>query len=332
MHTQNTNYNPFVSLIIPTKNEEKYIGKLLESIINQSYPKDKFEILIFDGLSEDKTIEIVKKYKDKLNLRIFKNPKIKQVYAFNMGLEKAKGDYFIILGAHSYIEKSFIRKNIRTFLEMKEKEPRLAGVGGYHVNVYENYFGKVVALLLGSFFAGGSSYRYSKKSHFTNTVVFGLYDKKIVKDIGKFNEDFIIGQDFELNRRLNKKEYKLYFNPMIKSYYFVRSSFKKFLIQTFNYGVVKGLMVKNNYFDPRWSIPFIFLIYEILLFSKIFTSTFLFFPFVLYWVLAIGVSLRLLIKTKDTCCLFLPIMYFIFYNIVGIGFLSGLLFGKKMFR
>jgi glycosyltransferase involved in cell wall biosynthesis len=120
---------PFVSIIIPTKNEEKYISRLLDTLIKQNYPKEKFEVLIFDGLSEDKTISIVNNYKNKLNIRIFTNKKIKQVFAWNDGIKNAKGEFIIILGAHSIVKKDFITKNVETFLRIKKIEPRLAGVG-----------------------------------------------------------------------------------------------------------------------------------------------------------------------------------------------------------
>ncbi|PIP12385.1 MAG: glycosyl transferase, partial [bacterium (Candidatus Stahlbacteria) CG23_combo_of_CG06-09_8_20_14_all_40_9] len=51
-----------ISIVIPCRNEEKFIGKCLDSIIEQDYPKDKLEILVVDGMSEDRTREIMKEY------------------------------------------------------------------------------------------------------------------------------------------------------------------------------------------------------------------------------------------------------------------------------
>ena len=52
---------PFVSIIIPCRNEEKYIGKSLESIVQSDYPKNRLEILVIDGMSDDKSIDIYEK-------------------------------------------------------------------------------------------------------------------------------------------------------------------------------------------------------------------------------------------------------------------------------
>ena len=53
---------PFISIIIPCRNEGKFIGKALDSIIANDYPKDRLEILLVDGMSEDGTREIVERY------------------------------------------------------------------------------------------------------------------------------------------------------------------------------------------------------------------------------------------------------------------------------
>ena len=321
---------PFISIIIPTKNEEKHIGKLLTSLFLQSYPKSKFEVLIFDGLSKDKTLEIIKNYRDKLNIKIFKNLKIKQVYAFNEGIKRGKGNYFIILGAHADISKKFVENSVKTFLKIKKEEPKLAGVGGTIKNKYKNKFSKLISLLYSSPFSGASSYRYNKKPHFSKTIVFGLYDKNIVKKIGKFDEDFIVGQDLELNLRLNKKGYKLYTNPKIKAYYFPRLSFKKFLKQTFNYGAARGLLIRKKYFCIFWFIPAFFVLYE--LFLIFFNSFVAFLPLISYFIISFFVSVKIFMNTKKTESLILPFFYFLFHNLIGFGFIYGLIRGKKCFR
>ena len=51
---------PFVSVILPVYNGERYIKKCLESLMNQSYPKDKYEVIVIDNGSSDSTVEILK--------------------------------------------------------------------------------------------------------------------------------------------------------------------------------------------------------------------------------------------------------------------------------
>ena len=65
-----------VSVIVPCRNEEKFISKCLDSIISQDFPKDELEVLVMDGMSEDKTREILTKYQKEYSfIKILDNPK-----------------------------------------------------------------------------------------------------------------------------------------------------------------------------------------------------------------------------------------------------------------
>ena len=95
------------SIIIPIYNEEKYIGDCLKSIIRQSY-KGNVEIIIIDGLSTDKTLEIIKEFSDK-RIKIFYNHKRITPTAINIGINNAKGDIIIRIDGHWTIPKNFIK-------------------------------------------------------------------------------------------------------------------------------------------------------------------------------------------------------------------------------
>ena len=334
---------PFLSVIIATRNEEKHIGKLLDSLVNQTYPKDCFEVLLVDGLSKDGTLKIVDMYKDRLSLRVFTNPRLKSTFAFNKGIDEAKGELFMVVNAHSTLREDFIEEDVNTFLRIRKKEPRLAGVGGIYINENNSAFGKLVGLLYYSSLSGARSCRYNMKPHFSDSVIFGVFDKKIVVENGKFDEDFIgAGNDDELTVRLYNRGYRFFTNPKIVAHYVTRSSFRKFIKQTYNYGVAKGIIVRkgNHKFEflntaSLWFAPASLFIYEMLLLFLFAFSGFsvilAFIPFVLYWLLTVSVSINLLVKTKTPLCLFLAPMYFVFHNVLGLSSLLGLIFRKKAF-
>jgi glycosyltransferase involved in cell wall biosynthesis len=77
---------PFISVVIPTYNSEKTLEMCLESIANQDYPKDKIEIIIADGGSIDRTLEIARRYTDK----IFNNPLKTGEAGKAVGVKKSK--------------------------------------------------------------------------------------------------------------------------------------------------------------------------------------------------------------------------------------------------
>jgi len=138
----------------------------------------------------------------------------------------------------------------------------------------------------------------------------------------------IVGNDFEFNLRLNKRGYKLFFNPEIRSYYYARSTWRGFIKQSFNYGAVKGLSIRKGYFSPLWLFPPFFLGFEVLLpivglFRLIFLG---------YWVGLLGEGFRLWRKSGNVDALALPPVMWLFHNLISVGFIAGLLFGKKAFR
>jgi glycosyltransferase involved in cell wall biosynthesis len=323
-------FKPFVSIIIPTRNEEKYIGQCLDSLALQTYPHDRFEVIILDGLSNDNTLEIARTFAGKINLRIEKNPLIKHVYAFNSGIKKAKGDYFVLVSGHSFIGRDFIAKNVETFSKVKKTQSKLAAVGGSLEMIYENSFGMLVSSLFASPFSGASGFWRSIKPHFDKTVVFGFYDKKSVKEVNCFDEDMIKGQDFELNLRLLKNGYRLFSNPEIRPFYHVRSTFTRFLTQTFDNGAAKALCIRKKYFNPIWLMPSAFFLYQLSLLVSLllpYDSVALWVPFAFYWLANVMASIKT--QKKKRLALLSPFMFWILHTLTGIGFLSGLLLGKK---
>lgn len=334
---------PFVSVVVATRNEEEHIGELLDSLVEQTYPKNGFEVIVVDGLSKDRTLKVVEQYKECLNIRAFENPRIRSVYAFNKGLDEAKGELLMMVSAHGVLSPSFMERDVNTFLRVRRQEPKLAGVGCVLENKSENFFSKIVGLIYSSFFSGARMSRYAKKPHFCDTVIFGLFDKSIVVSNGKFDEDFAsAGEDDELPLRLISRGFKVYTDPKVVAYYSTRGSFRGFLKQTFNYGVAKGLLVRKGYnnielYNPAsyWFIPASLLLYEMLLLFILgfYRSYFLFalIPFLLYWLVDVSVSLHLLIRTKSRLCIALPAMYFVLHNVLGLSSLMGLVLGKRAF-
>jgi glycosyltransferase involved in cell wall biosynthesis len=106
-----------VSLIIPVFNEEKYIGPCLDSLEKQIEKPD--EIIIVDDNCTDNTINIVKKYKKSLPIKIVKEKKKGVVFARNKGFSKAKGDILVRCDADSILPKNWIKKIKENFSKNK---------------------------------------------------------------------------------------------------------------------------------------------------------------------------------------------------------------------
>ena len=106
--------NALVSIIIRAYNEERLIGKLLESIKKQNFNSDQIEIIVVDSGSEDSTLQIISNYQVKL-IKI-KKEDFSFGYSLNKGFEIAKGKEIILISAHCYPKSNnWISKMVEPF-------------------------------------------------------------------------------------------------------------------------------------------------------------------------------------------------------------------------
>jgi cellulose synthase/poly-beta-1,6-N-acetylglucosamine synthase-like glycosyltransferase len=252
---------PFVSIIVVMRNEEEYIEECLKSLIQQDYPKEKYEIIVVDGESTDESVNIVKNYMDKYaNIRLVNNSKRILASGWNIGIKLAKGDIVIRPDAHSYVSKDFIRKNVET---LKCVEDAVC-VGGRLYNISKGGFiSKAISNVLSSpFGVGNSRFRVSEKAGYVDTIAYGAYRKNVFHKVGYFNESLRRNQDLELHSRIKEYGGKFYLNPEIKCYYYTRQDFKGLINQAFNNGLWNILTLKfqRKALSVRHLVPLIFIL------------------------------------------------------------------------
>jgi len=225
-----------ISIIIPCRNEEKFIGKCLDSIVGQVYPKDKLELFVVDGMSTDKTREVVREYGQTYSfIAILENRMKVTPFAMNIGIRSSQGEVIILVNAHSILDKDFLKNNIE-YLNKTHAD----AVGGMlnTINVGASIISKAIPLATDSIFgAGGRRYRSRIQEGFVkDTLPYCAYRKELFDKIGLIDEDLIRDQDEEFNYRILKNGGKIFFTPKIKSYLHVRPTLKKLWKQHFQYG------------------------------------------------------------------------------------------------
>ena len=227
---------PFVSVIIPIRNEEKYLAQCLQSVIAQDYPKDRMEILVVDGRSEDRSREIVAEFGSKYPMiKLLDNPRLIVPAAMNIGIKNAKGDVIIRVDGHCLLESDYISQCVKCL-----RRTGADNVGGLMQAVGQGYVGEVIALALNSFFgSGGSKFHYASKEQYVDTVYLGAFPRRVFDKVGLFNEKLVRNQDYELNYRIRAAGGKIFLSPAIKSYYYGRSSLRDLWHQYFQYGFWK---------------------------------------------------------------------------------------------
>ncbi|MDF2672181.1 MAG: succinoglycan biosynthesis protein exoa [Clostridiales bacterium] len=243
-----------VSVVIPCRNEEKYIAKCIDSIIIQSYGIENIEVMIADGLSDDKTAEIIKEY-GKLypEIKYILNEKKTAPAAMNLGIENSTGEVVIIFGAHAYMDKEYVKKCVE-----KLNTQDVECVGGKIINLSEGRTAEAISLAMGSpFGVGNALFRYSDREELVDTVAFGAYKREVFNKIGLFDEEFVRNQDDEFNFRLTKSGGHILLSPEIISHYYTRGSFNKLWNQYFQYGFwkVRGIQKHKRAASIRHLVP-----------------------------------------------------------------------------
>ena len=111
-----------VSIIVPVRNEEKYIQKCINSIVNQDFSKEQMEVIFVDGLSEDNTVKIINENIKKYQMfKILENEKKITPCALNIGIKNSKGKYIVRMDAHSEYPINYVSKCIY-YIENKEAD------------------------------------------------------------------------------------------------------------------------------------------------------------------------------------------------------------------
>jgi glycosyltransferase involved in cell wall biosynthesis len=327
LNLKTNNNTPTVSITIPCRNEENYIAKCLDSIINCDFDKDFLKVYVCDGLSTDSTLEIIEKYASKhYFIHLIVNEKQTTQYALNLGLKADNSVFKIILGAHAEIAADYITNSLKCF----EIDEKIACVGGVLENVYENETSKVIGKAMSSSFGvGNAHFRTGGKDGFVDTVAFGTYNAEIFDKIGYFDEDLIRNQDDEFNFRLIKNGFKIYLSSNINAKYYVRASFKKLYRQYNQYGYWKVYVNKKHQsvttirqLFPMFFVSGIFVGAIMSLFSSLLLNVYMS-VLGLYLFLAFNFSLK---KSKNIIEIFQIIYVFIILHFsYGLGYLEGML-------
>ncbi|MBX7060236.1 MAG: glycosyltransferase family 2 protein [Pyrinomonadaceae bacterium] len=257
---------PFVSIIIPVRNEAAFIDRCLASVLDQTYPKNRVEIIVADGMSADRTREKIRSIAatSEVPIAIVDNPKKIAPTGLNRAIERATGDVIIRVDGHCEIDKDYVA-NCVALLE----SGRADGVGGPIETIGETAKAAAISKAMSSRFGvGGSAFRTVKdREMLTDTVAFPAYTRNIIERVGPFNEELVRNQDDEYNRRIWKLGGKILLSPAVRSRYYSRGTFRSLWRQYFQYGYwkIRVLQLHPTQMSLRQFVPFAFVVSILLL-------------------------------------------------------------------
>lgn len=319
-----------ISIVIPCRNEEKFIAKCLDSVLKFECDID-IEILIVDGMSNDATQDIVKIYLERFShIRLLENPYKTTPYAMNIGIKEAKGEIIVRLDAHAKFPKDYINKLIYW-----KKELQADNIGGVikTLPLNSSLKAKAISFALSSSFGVGNSYfrTGTKKPIEVDTVPFGCYDKNILLKLGLYDTDLIRNQDDELNSRLIQNGGKIWLIPEIVIDYYSRDRFEALFKMFYQYGYFKPLVNKKLRYPAtlRQFVPLLFVLFNFfglvsLFFSKIATM-FFFIGLLIYFTLNTFFSFNIAKNEKNLKLIpYLTWSFIIIHFSYGLGYLKGI--------
>ncbi|UTW62644.1 glycosyltransferase family 2 protein [bacterium SCSIO 12741] len=249
------------SIVIPCYNEERYIGKCLDSLIQLDWPKDQLEVWVADGGSKDGTRKILDEFAAQHDfIHWVDNPQQFTPYALNLGIKKSSADRIMILGAHATLDSQFLKESEIAF----QKDDRIGCVGGLLENVYENEVSRAVGIGVSSpFGVGNAHFRTGKKEGKVDTVAFGVYKKEVFDKVGYFHEELTRNQDDEFNFRVTQAGFLIWLSSSMKAQYFVRASYSRLWRQYYQYGYWKVYVNKlhQTVTTVRQLVPALFVLY-----------------------------------------------------------------------
>jgi glycosyltransferase involved in cell wall biosynthesis len=225
------------SIIVPVYNRPKEVDELLQSITNQDFD-ETFEVLIIEDGSKDTSEKVVERFKDLLQVAYFFKENTGPGGSRNFGMQKAKGDYFIILDSDVLLPKNYL-KEVNSQLE-KNFTDAYGGPDAAHPNF--TALQKAINYSMTSFLTTGGI-RGKKKGvgkFQPRSFNMGL-SRKAFENTNGFS-DMRAGEDIDLTFRLWEAGFETQLIDRAFVYHKRRNTVSSFYDQTFAFGTARPIL------------------------------------------------------------------------------------------
>jgi glycosyltransferase involved in cell wall biosynthesis len=236
---------PRVTVIVPCRNEAHYIGPCLDSILASDYPKDRLEVLVVDGMSEDRTRDILADYMARHPwIRLIDNPRRITPVALNLAIRASTGAVLVRMDAHVVYPPHYVSRLVAA-LEKHGAD----NVGGVlrTLPAGKGAMARAIAVAMSHPFGVGTSYFRIGTStpRWVDTIAFFCVRREMFDLVGLFDEELIRHQDGEFNARLIKRGGRILLVPDVESQYYARATLRQTARMFYQYGYFKPLVAKK---------------------------------------------------------------------------------------
>ena len=228
---------PFISVVIPVYNEERFIGETLGQLVRQDYPETSYEILVCDGGSTDGTRETVREIAVAHPVvKLLDNPGKRSSSGRNVGFKSGRGEYFVVIDGHCDIPSATLLRDIAAAFEKSGADAlgRAQPLAPEGISSFQWAVALARAARIGH---GGDSLIYSDHAGFISPVSNGaMYRRRVFDVVGFVDERFDACEDVEFNYRVEQAGLTAYMSPELTVRYYPRESFGGLYRQMRRYG------------------------------------------------------------------------------------------------
>ena len=231
-----------VSFVMPVLNEITYLERAVRTVLDQEVP-GPMELVLALGPSSDGTTELAHRLAgEDPRIVIVDNPEADIPTGLNLAIRRSTLPTIVRVDAHSELAPGYTLRALETLARV-----RAANVGGIMHAEGRTPFQRAVARAYNSPFGlGGGAYHGGTREGAAESAYLGVMRRSVLEEIGGFDESLRRGEDWDLNLRIRRAGYRVWFDPSLSVTYWPRESWTRLARQFRATGAWRGELVRRH--------------------------------------------------------------------------------------
>lgn len=242
--------SPRISVVMPVRQEARYLQATIESLIPQIEACDG-ELIVAEGESTDRTPQILEELSRKHSfVRVVENPGGHPATGLNAAISIARGEVILRADAHSHYAPDYVERSLAV---LAQRGPRTL-VGGRLEPRADSRFGRAVAEVMTSpMGVGTGAFHHAAEPQFADTVYLGAFQRQLIEAVGGYRAfRSRAGEDADFCARIRRAGFSVWLDPSIRSTYQPRETPSSLASQSWRYGLAKAEILMASGALPSW--------------------------------------------------------------------------------
>ncbi|MGO9080523.1 MAG: glycosyltransferase family 2 protein [Streptosporangiaceae bacterium] len=221
-----------LSVVMPIRDEERHLAEAVRCVLDQDYPA-RLELILAVGPSRDRTARIAAELAAAdPRITVVPNPSGRIPSAINLAIKASRHPLIARVDGHALLPPGYLRTAAVTLAQTGA-----VNVGGIMAAAGVTPFEQAVAWAMTSpFGVGGARFHTGGQAGPADTAYMGFFRREAVEQVGGYNEDFLVAEDWEMNHRIRQSGGLIWFQPAMRVTYRPRSTVGALGLQYFRYG------------------------------------------------------------------------------------------------